>query len=114
MKHVYALLIKFIMVAAILEIMLLLFSDLTFGDILWLSVVVTIVAYVLGDLFILSISNNTIATIADIGLTLVTILVFNLFWVGRGVSFLSALVTSAVLGLGEIFFHKYISNKVLD
>jgi hypothetical protein len=112
MKHVYALLIKFVMVAVILEIILNAMTNLTFSDILYVSAAVTIVAYIVGDLLILPASNNTIATISDIVLSLITIYMFNFLWSTRYITFMDALVPAVIIGVCEWFFHKYLANKV--
>lgn len=113
MKHITALLVKFLMVAVVLEIILSLFTNLTFGNILYISAAVTILAYIVGDLLILPASNNTIATIADIFLALATIYAFNFWGNNRYISFTSSLISAIVIGLGEWFFHKYMYNNIL-
>lgn len=112
MKHVIALLIKFVMVAVVLEIILNLMTYLTFTDILIISLAVTILAYIIGDLLILPASNNTIATVSDIGLALVTIYMFNFIFNVRLISFWDALVAAVIVGVGEWFLHKYLSSSV--
>lgn len=112
MKHVYALLIKFIMVAVVLEIILGVMTDLAFTEILYVSVAVTVLAYVIGDLLILAASNNTVATLADAGLALFIIYMFNYIWPARTISFTDALVAAVVIGVGEWFFHKYVAKNV--
>ena len=112
MKHITALLIKFVMIALVLEIALNLLTNLTFGDILYIAAVITVLAYIIGDLFILPATNNTVATVADAGLAFVTIYAFNFVWGVRYISFLDALIAAAVLGLGEWFFHKYVASNV--
>ena len=67
----------------------------------------------IGDLLILPASNNTVATLADAGLALATIYMFNYLWDARYISFYDALVAAAVIGVGEWFFHKYVNNQVL-
>ena len=112
MKHIWAMLIKFIMISVILEIVLGLLTALTFGEILWISVVVTIITYLIGDLLILSISNNTIATLADAGLALITINMFN-YWSNYGtISFTNALISAVCIGIGEWFYNKYVAKSV--
>lgn len=113
MKHFTALLIKFIMVTLVLEIILNMLTNLTFTDILYISVSITVLAYIIGDLLILPASNNTVATLADFGLALVTIYMFNYLWDIRYISLYDALVAAAVLGVGEWFFHMYVDNQAL-
>jgi fucose 4-O-acetylase-like acetyltransferase len=112
LKHVPALLIKFIMLAVVLEIVLLLLTSLTFGSILWIALVLTAVAYIVGDMIILPATNNIVATIADFIIALFLIYLFNFFWNTNRISFLSAVAAAAVIGVGEWFFHKMIDRKV--
>lgn len=111
MKHLTAILIKFAMITIILEVLLLILTNITFIDILVISATVTAIAYLIGDLFVLPAINNTVATIADVGLAFITILMFNYFWLDRGISIWSALIAAIAIGVGEIFFHKYIALK---
>ena len=77
MKHIGAILIKFIMTAVILEIVLQLVTALNWVEILTISVAVTVIAYLIGDLLILAISNNIVATIADAALAFVILYFYN-------------------------------------
>jgi hypothetical protein len=115
MEHVKALIIKFVMVLAILAFVLGLFYRVDFGEYFTISLIVTVVAYMLGDLFILPRFGNTAATISDF------VLAYILIWaVGSGIinenislgwaSFWSALI----LAIGEIFFHRYMNKSVFD
>ena len=115
MEHVKALIVKFVMTTVILAIVLGLFFRVDFGEYLSISLITTVAAYILGDLFILPRFGNTAATISDF------ILAYILIWaVGNGVideiiplgwaSFWSALI----IAIGEIFFHRYMKNDVLD
>lgn len=114
MKHIPALLIKFIMTAVVLEIVLLLLSGVTFGRILWIALVITVASYIIGDMVILPATNNVVATIADIGLSLIIIYMFNFFWNRNDLPFLSALIAAVILGGGEWVFHKFIDRSVKD
>lgn len=112
MKHAIALLIKFAMVTVILEIVLLTFTNLEFWNIFWISVTVSLLMYLLGDIIILSSTNNTLAIIADIGLSFFLIYMFNYIWFDSEVTFVSCLAASILLGIGEQFFHKYVEKNV--
>jgi hypothetical protein len=74
-------------------------------------VTVTILAYLIVDLLILSISNNTVATISDIILALITVFLFRYYY-GK-IEFTDALVAAIVIGIGDWFFHKYMAKNVL-
>ncbi len=112
MKHVYALLVKFAVVAVVLEIILGFLTNLNFVEILYVALTVTLVAYVIGDLLILPISNNTVATLADAGLAVFIVYIYNYIWVDSIITFATALIAGAVIGLAEWFFHKYVARHV--
>ncbi len=115
MEHLRAILIKFVLVTAMLSIVLGFLYGVSFGDILTISIVLTIAAYLLGDMLVLPRSGNTMATLADFGLA------YAITWlVGAAVieepirlgvaSFLSAVLIS----IGEVFFHRYLENNIID
>lgn len=114
MKHISALLIKFIMIAVVLTIILGIMTDLPFGNIPILSVSVTVITYVIGDLLILSVANNTVTTIADIGIAFLAIYLYNILINADLISGWVALVAAAVIGVGEWFFHKYVADRILE
>ncbi|MHB9094725.1 MAG: DUF2512 family protein [Eubacteriales bacterium] len=112
MKHVLALIIKFAIVAAVLEAVLHYLSNLSVLNTLYVALAVTIIAYLIGDLIILPRTNNTIATIADAMIALLTILAFNYIIPNARISFANALITCAVLAVGEWIYHKYVRGAV--
>lgn len=99
------------MTAVILEIVLLLFSDLSFGNILMLSLVLTFIAYIVGDMIILPVTNNAVATIADIGIFLVISYLYHYFWDTVDIPILSAILAGAMIGGGEWYFHKIVDRS---
>lgn len=112
MRHVAALLIKFVMVAVVLEIIFSILTTLTFASILYIAAAVTIIAYIIGDLLILPASNNTIASMSDVAIALATMYMFNYIWSTTQIHFVSALIAAVIISVGEWFFHKYVSNSV--
>ncbi|WP_366249668.1 YndM family protein [Terribacillus aidingensis] len=127
MKHVKALVIKFIMILAVLWIVFTLMFDTEFSDTLLMSVVLTIAAYVIGDLLILSragdrskpdgdfTKRNAIATVSD------AILTFIVLWLlGEALLnpddnvVMASLISAVVIGIGEWFFHRYVNNNVIE
>lgn len=120
MEHVKALVMKFVMLAVVLGIILTLIFDFAFWDTMLISLVLTLVAYVLGDLMIFQgvaepakrTKRNAIATIGD------AVLAFTVIWImalalGTGNSIILASVISAVvIAAGEWFFHIYLDKKV--
>jgi hypothetical protein len=113
MKHVRALAIKFISTLVLLYIILGVFNDVAFRNVFLISLVVSIAAYLIGDMFILPRTNNTIATLSDFGLA------FAIIWfmsenLTYGDSMLGEAFTAALaLGLFEFMFHRYLAKNIL-
>jgi uncharacterized membrane protein YvlD (DUF360 family) len=112
MKHIWALLIKFVMAAVILETVMYLFSDLTFGSVLWIALVITVGSYIIGDLLILPASNNIVASLADFGIAFAIIYMFNFIWTTVSIPLLSALIAALIVGIAEWFLHKYLASTI--
>ena len=121
MEHVKALLIKVVMVTAVLSLILSGIFDGEFGDTLVISLVLTLAAYILGDLIIFRYagdnytSRNIVATLSDAVLAF-AIIYFMGAYMYSGVDDLmwASLLSAVVIGGGEWFFHKYLNNHVLD
>jgi len=106
------LIIKIVLNAIILEFTLRMLTNLTFADILYISVIVTAITYVIGDIIILPASNNiTITTATDIGVAVIGIYMFNFLWDIVKISFVAAIISGISLGVGAWFLHKYIVNN---
>ena len=114
MKHVYALIIKYIMVTVMLYIVLGLFYRVGFGDILFLSLIVTALIYLLGDLLVLPMGGNVMATVADFAIALVAVWLVGGFWLNYGISIVPALYAAILIGAGEWFFHKYLVGRIVE
>ncbi|MHC0039115.1 YndM family protein [Pseudoneobacillus sp. C159] len=113
MKHVKALLIKFVATLAILYIILGVFNDVAFRNVFLISLVVTLAAYLIGDMFILPRTNNIVATLVDFGLAFLVI-----WWMANNLTYgddmMGEAFTSALaLGVFELFFHRYLANNIL-
>jgi len=113
MKHMTALVIKFVIVTVVSELILGIFTNLSIGEILLVSLTITVVTYIIGDLLILFVFNNTVAAVGDAGLCWLIIYLSNYVWPIRSVSLLSALSASVIIGIGEIFLHMYIEENIL-
>lgn len=116
MKHITALLIKYTAISAVLLAILGIVQDVSIPRILFISLVITGTAYLIGDLFILPRYGNMIATVADFGLSFLGIWGLTYFLtdiystrVITTLSFWSALI----IGVIEVFFHIYMQKLVL-
>lgn len=121
MNHVKALAMKFLMIAAVLLIILTLFFDVPFVNTLWISLVLTLVAYVMGDLMIFRKAGdrsdqnkrNAIATVSDIVVAFLLIWLMGEALVSNDVNIITpAIISAIVIGGGEWFFHKYLDRSV--
>lgn len=114
MKYITALLIKFVMITVVLWLILGLLFGVSFANILMTSAIITGVAFVIGDLFILRLSDNVWATAADFVLTFVGVWILcsrlfeQLLSVGA-----AALISAVGVGIGEFLFHWYLKRRVL-
>ena len=113
MKHIVALLIKTAMVLFVFSVILTLLFDYPFGPTIVLTLLVVGISYLVGDMWILPKTNNTVATLADIGLCTVKVWLIGSFVYGEPVPFTVALLASIVLGVGEWLFHNYVSKGVI-
>lgn len=121
MNHVKALVIKFLMIAVVLLIILTLFFDVPFMDTIWISLALTIIAYVMGDLMIFRKAGdrsdqnkrNAIATVSDIVVAFLVIWLLGDALTGNNVDIITpAIISAIVIGGGEWFFHKYLDSSV--
>ncbi|WP_033542326.1 YndM family protein [Planococcus sp. CAU13] len=130
MNHVKALIIKFLMIAVVLLIILTGIYDVEFGDTLLISLVLTVLAYALGDLMIFRktgdrnrdgagrvdddhTKRNAMATVSDIVLSFLVIWLMGEMLLADDPDLIQAAIISAlVIGAGEWFFHKYLDKSV--
>jgi len=112
LKHVKALFIKFIASFALLIMVLGVIFDMSFGNVFVITVLVGVSSYLLGDMLILPRTNNTIATIADMGLAFFLIWYIGSVLTDGGNMFYPSLISAIGIGLFEFFFHKYVLNHV--
>ena len=114
MRHVRAILYKFILTTAILLFTLGFLYGVSLADILTISALLTLGAYMISDLLLLPNYGHIVATLADCGLVLFGVLLLGSVYIEESIrlgvaSFLSALL----LAVGEIFFHRYLTREVL-
>lgn len=114
MKHVIALAVKGIASLVLLYLILGIMYGMSFGNVLFITLVLGIVAYIIGDMLILPRANNLVASIADFGLALMVIWLMSSVLTNGGNLFSMSLIASLGVALFEYFYHKYISTNVID
>lgn len=131
MNHLKALIIKFLMIAVVLLIILTGIFDVEFGDTLLISAVLTLLAYVLGDLMVFRktgdrgdrnraghdnsdhTKRNAMATVSDIVLSFLVIwLMGEVLLADTQDLIMASIISALVIGGGEWFFHKYLDRSV--
>ncbi|KKB37150.1 DUF2512 family protein [Bacillus thermotolerans] len=114
MRHLTAILIKFVAITAVLYLALELVMDGgVFVDALIMGAIVTVVSYVLGDLMVLPAAGNSVAVFDDIILSAILVWVLGMVFNNAAGVFVNALVISVVFAIAEWFFHIYMNEKVL-
>jgi len=115
MGHLKALGIKWIFTTIILLSLLAIFDSISISQILMMSIVVTGIAYIIGDLILLPVFGNLIATIADFGLAFTSIWLLSSLYIGQvGPIVLIAVAAAYFFAFCETIFHIYMKEKVLS
>ncbi|KMT21935.1 DUF2512 family protein [Clostridium cylindrosporum] len=106
-----ALLIKFVITLVVTWIAFSLLGASTFTSILIVSIVATLISYVIGDLIVLRSFGNTIASIGDGFLAMFTAYLIGLFTYGFRATGTGYIVFGVIIAVAEYFFHKYLLNN---
>lgn len=122
MKLLIGFIVKFVMITAVLLIVLAWIFDVPVLDAFLISLALTALSYVMGDLFIFlhageptdQNTRNSIATFVDFTVA------FLLIWlIGRILGstneelLVPALLSALILAGGEWFFHKYVDRRIM-
>lgn len=111
-NHLKAFLIKFIATFLILFIILGFGYGMAFTEVLLLSIILGTLAYLIGDLFILPRTNNTIGTIADFVMSWAIIYLFIANFTLIDNVFTASLFATIGVTIFEMFFHRYLSRTI--
>src|SRR5690554_2250070 len=79
-----------------------------FMTIVALSVVVTVLNYLVGDLIILKNFDNSVASIVDLLLSALMAFVFSLINPDFRISLFTIIVFAVIIGIFEYFYHNYL------
>lgn len=115
MKHVKALGIKFIFTAIVVYSIFGIFYNASLGRLFWISLLVTGVAYIIGDLYILPRSGNILASIADMGLAFLSLWVLGNILIEMTIpTVIASLFASVLIAICESLFHAYMLEQVIN
>ncbi|MED1204676.1 DUF2512 family protein [Heyndrickxia acidicola] len=121
MNQMKAIAMKFVMIAVVLGVILSGIFQADFGQTLLISLVLTVLAYLFGDLAIFRHSGshlnyrkrNVMATISDAVLAFLVIWLMGAALLGNGHHIvIASIISTIVIGAGEWFFHYYLENHV--
>lgn len=113
-RQVVNILVKSVAYLAIAGALLPMFSTLSIAEAIAIGIVLVVVAYILGDLFILPRFGNTVAVAVDVVTAAVVIWAMPYIFGQPGVAVTGLLVTVAVLGIAEWFFHGFLNRPVVS
>lgn len=112
MNHFKAFIIKFILSFILLTITLSGLYNFSVRNVFYISVVLGIISYFIGDVLILRRSNNSVATVVDFGLAWFTIWLMARNLEGGYVG-VPSFVAAIGVSIFEIYFHKYVRNNIV-
>ncbi|WP_163971461.1 YndM family protein [Oceanobacillus halotolerans] len=113
MEHIKAIGIKFVIIAFTVYAIFGVFHQANLINLLWISVLTTIIAYAIGDLLILRMFGNVVASFADFGLTFVSLWVLgNMFIWGNIPIITLSLISAFLIACSEPFVHGFVVNKI--
>lgn len=102
--------LKWILNGVIVTLLLMYFANLTVWTAFITASLLTIIAYFLGDQFILRASNNAVATLSD-GVLAIVFLWIAASWMDWPLTFGEILIISAVLAVAEWFLHRFLFHE---
>ena len=100
-------LFKWALNGVIVVIFLTYYADMSYLTAILAATVLTIIAYLIGDVYILPRTGDVVAAIADAVLALAYLMVAALIFDWQ-LSFGEAAVIAAVLGFAEFFYHRFV------
>jgi hypothetical protein len=108
MRHVIAFSIKFLSTLFVLGIILGLFFNYSIFDVLTISIVLSAVGYLLGDLFLYRRSNNLTATLADFGMTFLVV-----WFMSVNLTYEDDLLTATLLAAAGVTVFEYFYHRIV-
>jgi len=106
-------LFKWVLNGIIVTLMLAWYADVTYLTAFIAASLLTVVAFLIGDMVLLPSTNNAVATISDFLLAAVYLGVIRYFY-GWNLSFGEIFIISALVAWAEWLYHRYILGQKLD
>lgn len=114
MEQWTALLIKYAAITAVLYLVLPAGAvAFTTAQLLTVSLILTVVAYILGDRIILPAAGNMVAVVADAMIAAAVLWLASALWPGMYLRWGAIGLSALVIGVAEFFFHRYLIARGL-
>ncbi|MGP4062474.1 YndM family protein [Halobacillus sp. H74] len=114
MEHGKALLVKGVLTLVALYLVLGVGYGASFVGVLLITLVLGLVSYFSGDLFILPKTNNLTATSADLVLTFLVVWAAVSWFISvDGSAVIAALISAVLIAIAEYGFHIYLASHIL-
>lgn len=111
MHHIKALALKFLVIAFTIYTIYGIFAQTGWLRLFWISLAVTAISYLIGDLLILRQFGNITATISDFGLVFFSLFILGGLFLGANVPFITTSILAAFfITCCEPFIHGYLVN----
>lgn len=117
-NHSLNLIIKLVLFTVVLSLVLLPMANMTadrpydFGGVLWLSIALTVLAYLLGDLWVLPAYGNAAAVVVDAVLVMLGLALLPALLGLPAITFGRMVAAAVPLAVGEYFFHRHLQGQI--
>ncbi|MEN1966754.1 YndM family protein [Lentibacillus sp. N15] len=112
MQHLKALGLKFLAIAFTIYTIFGIFTGAGWVNLFWISLFVTVISYLIGDMIILRQFGNITATIADFALTFLSLFILGGLFLHATIPIITTSILSAFfISCVEPFIHGYIVNR---
>lgn len=113
-RHAKALGIKYIIISIVTFSLFGVFINTTLAELFFMSVLLTLFAYFIGDVFIYPRLGNIIATFTDFAFYFILTWLWSYGFVGMSLSHtIASLAAAYLLTMTEPLFHTYMKEKIL-
>lgn len=115
MKHIQALIYKFLFVTILFMLILGFGYQLSFGSIFLISLLLTGTTYLLGDIYILPRFGNLAATVLDFVLLFFGLWIMGNLFIEIPIRFgMASFLSALFISIFELFFHVYLIRNIID
>ncbi|MFB9972862.1 DUF2512 family protein [Allobacillus sp. SKP2-8] len=112
MNHFSLILSKFVATLVLLYIILGIIFGVNFMSVFWVTLILSIASYLIGDLLILPRTNNMVASVVDFVMSFALIYFLVDAYAFEGNLFTASLLSAIGVTLFEVFFHNSVQTQM--